>query len=284
MKNKENIDITQYHVQCDIAYDTQSPAQTLDLYYPDAQSDVYPLIFHVHGGAFYKGDKQDHQLRPYLTFLQEGFAVASINYRLSKEACFPAAVLDARKALRFLRTNAAQFHMDANHIAAVGGSAGGNIIEMLCCAQHAPYFLALEDKSDMSCGVQCGVAWFAPTDFLQMDDAIRTNGIGTPNHNEKDSPESMYLGKQITHMKEEDVQRANPITYLHKDIPWMLLQHGRCDRTVPWQQSQLFYEKAKTLSVTTCEFQILEDADHADERFETKENMEKVIAFIKTHI
>lgn len=284
MLDKSNINIHHYHVLCDIAYDSQSNAQKLDLYYPDIAKQTYPLLFHVHGGAFKKGDKQDHQLRPYLNALKRGFMVASINYRLSNEALFPANILDARKALRFLKENAEKYHIDANHIAAVGGSAGGNVVEMLCCAEKAPFFCEKEEPSLYPSNIQCAVAWFAPTDFLKMDEAIISNGYGNSDHSEPDSPESLYLGKQITLLPKEEVEKANPITYLHKDIPPIFLQHGRRDRIVPYQQSVLFYEQAKAMGLSQVSFEILEQADHSDELFETEENITKILDFIQANI
>lgn len=282
--NKENINLNDYkNIYTNIPYDVTSKAQKLDLYLPDNGNGPFPLIIYIHGGAFMKGDKQDHQVRPYLSALKEGFAIASINYRLSKEAIFPANILDARKAVRFLRKNAINFHLDSNKFVVAGGSAGGNMIEMLCTAENAKLFTQQENDTT-SCAVQCGISWFGPTDFLQIDEAITQNNVGTADHNHKDSPESLYMGGQITKLDDVYVQSANPITYIHQDMPPMLLQHGNLDRIVPYQQSELFYEKAKSISKQPIEFDILEGADHGDPKFSTKENMERVMNFIKDNI
>lgn len=281
---KENINLHDYvNVIADIAYGTISDAQKLDLYLPENKDGPFPLIFHVHGGAFIKGDKRDHQVRPYLSALNDGYAVASINYRLSKEAIFPANILDMRSAVRFLRKNANKYHLNPNKFIAVGGSAGGNMIEMLCTAENANIFTSQENDLT-SCSVQCGVSWFGPTDFLQMDSAVIENKVGNPDHNQSDSFESLYLGGQITALDYHYVQSANPMTYIHKDMPPMLLQHGNKDRFVPHQQSILFYEKAKDISTHSLVLDILENADHGDIQFSSEENMKRVMNFIRNSI
>ncbi len=76
----------------DLTYANLSPAQTLDIYWPDETREPYPVIVHFHGGAFMAGDKRDVQLKPELAALERGYAVVSINYRMSGEAIFPALV------------------------------------------------------------------------------------------------------------------------------------------------------------------------------------------------
>jgi len=98
--------------------------------------------------------------------------------------------------------------------------------------------------------------------------------------NEKDSPESRYLGAKITEMPEK-VQRANPMTYIHENMPPILIQHGRMDHMVSVQQSIIFAQKLeKCVPPDRFEFEILENADHGDPLFETEENMNKVFSFL----
>lgn len=85
----------------------------------------------MHGGGFAFGDKRDDHMNAYLKALGWGWAAVSVEYRLSGEAIFPAAVLDCREAVRFLRKNAARYKLDPDRFAAIGGSAGGNLAAML---------------------------------------------------------------------------------------------------------------------------------------------------------
>jgi acetyl esterase/lipase len=267
----------------DVPYAPHSAAQKLDLYLPDEGDGPFPLIVFIHGGAFAMCDKGDAQVQPFLAAVGRGYGVASLNYRLSGERIFPAGILDIIGALRFLRANADLYHIDPRRVAAAGGSSGGNFASMLCVLSGRGEFK--EDPSlgnpGFSADVQAGVVWFPPTDFLLMDRQLEENGLGPQNHSLADSPESRYLGGQITQLDPAFVGQANPMTYAHKGMPPMFIQHGRLDHLVPYQQSALFVEKIRELcGEDAVEYEILETADHADPQFETPENMEKVFTFL----
>jgi dipeptidyl aminopeptidase/acylaminoacyl peptidase len=137
---------------------------------------------------------------------------------------------------------------------------------------------------DYPCNVQAAVDWFGPTDFLKMDDQLAESSLGPCDHNAADSPESRYMGARITEIPEK-VQLANPMTYIHENMPPILIQHGRKDHLVPVQQSIIFVQKLeKAVSPDRFEFNVLENADHADPLFETEENMNKVFMFLDKHI
>ncbi len=270
----------------DISYANISESQKLDLYLPDDGEGPFPLIVHIHGGAFAVCDKRDVQVIPWLDAINRGFALASINYRMSGEAIFPAAVIDCKAAIRYLRGKAEKYKLDKSRFAAVGGSAGGNLTEMVCVTGNVA---ELSDASlghaGESCGVQAGVSWFGPTDFLKMDEQFTVSGTGERTHNDPNSPESCYMGGTITKLDYEWVQMANPITHIHKDIPPMYLQHGSVDRIVPVEQSKIFaFAVEHKLGPGRVKFEILEGADHADAMFETKENMEKNFEFLQKHL
>ena len=122
----------------DLAYATLSPAQTLDIYWPAEGNGPFPVIVAIHGGAFMGGDKRDEQLTPMLEGLKRGYVVASINYRLSGEASFPALVHDVKAAIRWLRSQAATLLVDPQRMAAWGGSAGGYLSLMAGVSAGVP--------------------------------------------------------------------------------------------------------------------------------------------------
>jgi acetyl esterase/lipase len=217
--------------------------------------------------------------------LERGYAVASINYRLSGEAIFPAGVQDIKAAIRWLRANAKQFHLDPRRFAACGGSAGGNYAAMVALT---PKVTALDDPGlgnpEYPCDVRAAVDLFGPTDFLKMDEQLAKSGLGPGDHSEAHSPESRYLGAKITDVPDR-VRRANPITYIHKNMPPILIQHGRKDHLVPVQQSILFADAIRQIAgPERVEFEILEDADHADPLFETDENLSRMLTFLDKHL
>ncbi len=272
----------------DIPYAYVSPAQKLDIYLPDEGPGSFPVIMAIHGGAFMGGDKADMQLLPMLEGLKRGYAVVAINYRLSWEAKFPALVQDAKAAVRWVRTNAQKNMLNPNKIAAWGGSAGGYLSTMLGTSAG---ILELDDLSlgnpEQPCNVQAVVAWFGPTDFLKMDEQLAVNGLLPPpgfRHVEANSPESLLLGQTITEIPDK-VKAANPETYIRPDGPPYLLQHGTKDPTVPVQQSiELAQKLNQALGEDKVTLELLEGAEHADPRFETPQNVDRVLNFLDIHL
>jgi acetyl esterase/lipase len=269
----------------DLPYARFSPAQKLDIYLPAGGDGPFPVILYIHGGGFEIGDKRDIHVMVFLEGLERGYAVASVNYRLSGEAIFPAGLQDIKAAIRWLRANSETYHLDGDRIAACGGSAGGNYAAMVCLTADVT---ELEDLSlgnpEYPCNVQAAVDWFGPTDFLKMDEQLAESGLGPGDHSEADSPESRYLGARITEIPEK-VRLANPMTYIHANMPPILIQHGRLDPLVPVQQSICFVQELeKRVGPDRFQFDILENAGHGDPLFETEENIGRVFQFLDFHL
>jgi acetyl esterase/lipase len=193
----------------DVAYASKSPAQKLDIYIPDEGEGPFPVILSIHGGAFKSGDKGDGQVKPMLAGLKRGYAVVSVNYRLSGEAIFPAQINDIKAAVRWVRANAKQFKLNREKIAAWGGSAGGHLAAMVGTSGNVK---ELEDLSqgnpDQSSRVQAVVDWFGPTDFLKMDEQLKESKVANPQtHSIPDSPESELIGKNLADALVESGQR-----------------------------------------------------------------------------
>ncbi len=269
----------------DLPYAPISQAQKLDIYLPEEGDDPFPIILHIHGGAFAIGDKRDIHLLPFLEGIRRGYAVVSVNYRLSGEAIFPAGLQDIKASIRWLKANGEKYHLDGNRIAACGGSAGGNYAAMICLTADVSEFDDLSlVNTEYPCNVQAAVDWFGPTDFSKMDEQLSESGFGPCDHNQENSPESRYLGAKIPEIPVK-VQLANPMTYIHENMPPILIQHGRMDSMVPVQQSIIFVQKLeKYVSHDRFEFEIIENAGHGDPLFETEENMNKVFAFLDKHL
>jgi acetyl esterase/lipase len=272
----------------DIPYASLSRAQKLDIYLPDEGEGPFPVIVWIHGGAFTGCDKADIQVLPSIEGLKRGYAVVAINYRLSGEARFPALVHDAKAAIRWIRANAQIYHFDPSRIAAWGSSAGAYLALMLGTSAGVE---KLEDLNignpDQPSTVQAVVDWFGPSDFLKMDEQLEESGLYPlpgMEHNGANSPESLLLGHKITEIPEQ-VRAANPITYIQPKAPPFLIQHGTKDAVVPVQQSVGLAAKLKVVlgnDIVTLE--LFEEAEHGDPRFETPENVDKVLDFLDKHL
>ena len=231
----------------DLAYvDGGHERQKLDLFVPEKAEKPLPVIVWIHGGAWRAGDKNGcPPLRQ--GYAEEGYAIASLNYRLSQHALFPAQLEDCKAALRWLRAHAKQYHLDPRKFAVWGSSAGGHLVALLGVTGDARDFEAGENR-DQSSAVQAVMDDYGPTDFVQMD-AHRPPGARQA-HSAPDSPESRLVGGLITDPRmRANVTRANPITYVSKGDAPFLINHGDADATVPHHQSELLFEALKTAGV-----------------------------------
>ena len=219
--------------------------QKLDLYLPneshatDGLRRLRPLVLWVHGGAWRAGSKERC---PAQFLLQEGYAVASINYRLSQHAVFPAQIEDCKAAIRWLREHAADHGLDASHFGVWGSSAGGHLAALVGTTGSIKEFDVGRNTS-VSSRVQAACDFFGPTDFAKM-----TNFPSRMNHDAPDSPESRLIGGPIQDNKAK-TRRANPIAYVTRDAPPFLIVHGDQDPLVPHNQSDILYKALRDIGV-----------------------------------
>jgi acetyl esterase/lipase len=214
--------------------------QKLDLYLPET-AEALPLIVWIHGGAWLAGNKDNPAP---LAYLADGFALASINYRLSQHAIFPAQIQDCKAAVRWLRAHATTYNIDPNCFVAWGESAGGHLVALLGTTGDVNDF-EVGAYLEYSSGVQAVVDCFGPTDFVQMDAHRIPNGQV---HDAADSPESRLVGGPVQDNKDK-VVRANPITYITPgDAPFLII-HGDTDPLVPHHQSVLLAAALKAAEV-----------------------------------
>ena len=242
------------------------------------------LIF-VHGGAWMMCDKRDLQLNPPLRLLSEGIAVASINYRLSSEAKFPAQIHDVKTAIRCLKASAEDFGVSKVRVALWGASAGAHLAAL---AGTSAGVSLLEDLttgwSEEDVTVKAVVSWFGPTNFLQMDSQLLQTGAGEADHNGPESPESKLLGGTVTD-HEALVRAANPETWVTANCPPFLFQHAPNDPIVPVQQSVHFADViSKVAGDGRAHLHFVENAGHAGPEFEQDFVVEKTTAFLRKHL
>ncbi len=258
----------------DVAYATNGhERQKLDLFIPPGATNPLPLIIWVHGGAWMGGSKEQC---PALTYLKQGYAVASINYRLSQHAIFPAQIEDCKAAVRWLRAHAKENNLDPNRFAAWGASAGGHLVALLGTAGDAKKF-DVGANLDVSSRVQAVVDFFGPTDLTRMaQDALPGSRI---DHDAPDAPEAKLIGGPVQNNKDK-CAAANPITYVAKDNPPFLIMHGNKDDLVPYQQSELLRDALQKAGVPAT-LKIIAGAGHG---FGGVEIDRQVAAFFDEHL
>jgi acetyl esterase/lipase len=134
---------------------------------------------------------------------------------------------------------------------------------------------------------QAVIAWSAPINFTKMDAQLIESGLGPKRgeeHNGKNSPESLLMGTKISFIPDE-VRIANPENYVRPGLPPILLQHGKQDDVVPYQQSLLFAERLmKVLRPEVLSLDLIEGAGHLDPQLCSAENLERVFRFLDRHL
>ena len=267
----------------EIAYANQSDAQKLDLYMPSSVSDPCPIIVWLHPGGYTGGDKEG--IVPVLDdILKRGYAVASMNYRLADEACFPAQLFDAKAAVRWIRANAATYNINKEAIAAWGVSAGSTFAALLGTTAN---ITELEDLSmgnpKESSHVDAVVALIGPMDFLHMNSQLLQLGY-QPLRDDVASGMSMLIGGQLTECP-EICQAINPANYVTSECPPFYLQHGTADHLVPYLQSVNFAcVLVDTIGQEHVMLNLIEGVDHFDPEHNSSENVSKALDFLDRYL
>ena len=255
-------------VHKDLAYAPKGhKRQKLDLYVPESGEALLPLIVWIHGGAWKEGSKE---YCPPLPWVEKGYVIASINYRLCRDAQFPAQIEDCKAAVRWLRTHASEYRIDPGRIVAWGDSAGGHLASLLGTTG---------DISDWEQGypvgssrVQVVVDWYGRADLacVSTDPAYA------------DSPLAMLLGGSGPEFADE-AQNASPIRHISKEDPVFLIMHGDKDEVVPVEQSLAFAVALREAGVKV-KLVILKGAGHGGGEFLAPEEVRAIDIFLHEHL
>lgn len=264
-----------------VAYATASPTQTMTLTSPQG-TGPFPVVALFHPGAFMSGDTgmEDAYAQ---ALIDNGFAVANVNYRLSGEAPYPAGAQDAKAAIRWLRANASQYNLNPDEIGVWGQSAGGYLANLVgATGDQATIF---DDDSlgnaDVSSAVQAVVSWFGPSDFGTMDDQLAC-GAQSQTHGDASSPESAWLGEPVS--SSDTTATTNLASYVATStaLPAWYLAHGDSDCLVPGGQSAELAD-AITAAGGNATYVVLKGAGHADPAFDSTQ-LDPTIAFLKEQL
>ncbi|MCW1886778.1 alpha/beta hydrolase fold domain-containing protein [Luteolibacter flavescens] len=215
-----------------------NPRQKLDLILPkDRKAKKRPMVVFVHGGGWQAGRKEDGLDIIRAVTATGDYAAATINYRLSQEAKWPAQIHDCKAAIRFLRAKADEYGIDADHIGVVGMSAGGHLVSLLGTGNDDPGLEGtLGAFAKVSSRVQCVVNFFGPTDFLTGlipdADADRSNGRKMV---------QQLLGRDEKEAR-GNAKAASPVSWVTKDDAPFFTAHGTKDTLVPYSQATTIHE------------------------------------------
>jgi acetyl esterase/lipase len=214
----------------------------------------------MHGGAFWEGDRRylPSNLAPnavFDTLVASGIAAATIDYRLSGEATYPAQLHDVRAAIRYLRSNAATWGLDATRVGVWGESSGGTLGAL---AALAPADSAADQP------ITAAALWCSPTDLVSLRHFSAISGL---------------LGGGDPEALEAAAVQASPLTHVRGDAPAFLIMHGDADRTVPVHQAELLHKALLAVGARST-FTAVEGAGHVFAGHpDAQQLVEQVVAF-----
>lgn len=258
-----------------VRYSDRSQRNVLDLVMP-APGARPPLVVFIHGGAFFLGDKTDcARERDHL--VAAGFAVASVSYRFSSEAIWPAQLDDLKAAFGFLRAHADDYGYDGRRMASFGPSAGG----------HLSASIGLALAADPATAIDASVVWFPPVDFPAMDADILATGIGraTGRNDGPESPESRLVGAHVA-ARPDLARAAGPVARLAElspgaRLPDMLIMHGALDPYIAAAQSRRLHAAVAAFGTASrLDLDILPEGTHGGGEFEAPQTMQRVVEFL----
>lgn len=257
---------TGVRIERDLVYATADGLDLkLDLYLPPkaaAAAEAPPLVVWIHGGGWESGDKARG---PMLGYVAAGYAAASINYRLSQQATFPAQIHDCKAAIRWLRAKAAQFGYDADRIGVTGGSAGGHLASLLGTTNgNQDLEGELGEHVDTPSDVHAVVNLYGPAHFTRF----------SPDQ----GPVFRLLGGSA-----ELGKLASPTTHVSAGDPPFLILHGTADRVVPVEQSRILHERLTQAGVES-ELIVLDGAGHGGEEFFAARPLGAIAKFLERHL
>ena len=261
--------------QRDITYvDGGHERQKLDLYLPKDARGPTPVIVWVHGGGWQAGSKANG-LPLRLGLIARGYAIASIGYRLTDAAPFPAQIQDVKAAIRWLRAHAAEYRLAPERFVAWGSSAGGHLVAMLGTAGDFKAFDVGANLKESS-RVQAVIDFYGPSDLHRF---VTTPGYES--HGRPNSPESKLAGGIVAENLAK-AAAASPVSYVDRnDAPFLIL-HGAADPTVPVNQSETLHAALLRAGVSSS-LHILPGARHGGPEFTSPESLAGSDKFLAQH-
>ena len=246
----------------------------LDIYLPANAKGKLPLVILIHGGGWLTNNKYadiGYMKKTVAEIISSGFALASIDYRFSTQAVFPAQIQDCNRAVSFLYDNADKYGFDRNRFAVMGFSAGGHLASLVGLSKNnnvKAFFLHGTSDAFSFKGV---VDFYGPSELILF-----------PGNNDPKSPESLLIGAAPL-ARPDLAKAASPVTYVDKNDPPFLIIHGEKDELVSPKQSLLLSSWLSVAGVPN-ELVVVKDAPHFGVMFDADEVRNKVMRFLKKQL
>jgi acetyl esterase/lipase len=240
----------------------------LNIARPKNAKGALPLVLFIHGGGWVEGSRSGHDPQTW-DFAKRGYVAATVEYRLTGVAKWPAQVNDVKCAVRFLRANASKYGIDPDHIGAVGFSAGAHLAMMLAVAGKDDNLEGDGGSTEQSSAIHAAVSFFGPTDLARDDLPIAGHNL---------------VEKLVGHLPEKGnkaCERASPLYYVSKGDAPMLLFQGMADPLVPYTQATVMAE-AMAKAQIPGRVELIMNASHGWNGEELARTVDATVAFLDT--
>jgi acetyl esterase/lipase len=258
----------------DIVYATTDGKNLdLDIYTSKSQKNQ-PLIVWIHGGAWQTGNKDN----PPLGLMPYGYALASVNFRSSTEAKFPAQIHEIKAAIRFLRANAGKYGYNGDKIIIWGSSSGGHLAALVTTTNNNTELEGkLGNHLQTTSTVQGGIDYYGPTNFLTILTQSTPHGL-----NVRLPALALLLGNTVENAKSL-ATLASPVHQVSENDPALFIVHGEQDIQVPINQSIELWTAYKAKNLKT-QIEFIPDAGHSSPAYMKKELLDKIDDFLKKNL
>ncbi|MBS1947700.1 MAG: alpha/beta hydrolase [Bacteroidetes bacterium] len=246
----------------------------LDIYLPTNAKGKIPLVILIHGGGWLVNDKYadiGYMRKTVAEIVSSGFALASIDYRFSTQAVFPAQIQDCNRAVSFLYDNAGKYGFDTKRFAVMGFSAGGHLASLLGLSKNNNVEKFFMPGTNKSFSIKAVVDFYGPTDLILF-----------PGAEDEKSPESILIGAAPL-VRPDLAKAASPVTYVDKNDPPFLIIYGEKDQLVSPKQSRLLSSWLNVVGVPN-EIIMVKDAPHFGAMFDADSIRVKVMGFLKREL
>lgn len=258
--------------------------QKMNIYLPEEGDGPFPVIFFLHGGGWQSGSRGDGQVKPFLHGINRGYAVISCDYRLLPLVCYPDNLYDVKAALRYIAKFGKDMKLDPSRLVIAGGSAGAHLALMAAFTEGVPAFEGGE--TGIAPKIRAVIDQFGPTDFAAENTHYEESGYARLM---PPSPPGQGMADRLLNVDTTKnpglLNFVTPILNVHKDIPPVLILHGRYDPMVAYQQSVTLYKKICSIcGEDRAKLIISDDCTHGDKKYECEPYTSEIFAFIEKYI